>query len=145
MHTPGGTIAALAGFVIGLAVCGLSLATPSSDPVTVQKIELDASRTVPMAQPLSPAATNLTTPAPPAGGPSTSPVTPVPEATLPDPKPAKTPIVVAPTVVLERHTAPPRATPNPTPDDDKDEPDDTDEPEATDEPETTDRPDDPGD
>jgi hypothetical protein len=121
MHTPGATIAALAGFVIGLAICGMALLTPSRDIITVQQIELRGGPADPRVQRLSPAETDLTTPRPPAGGPSTSPATPAPEPTLPDPKPAKTPIVVAPTVVSERHTAPPRATHRPTPDDDADE------------------------
>jgi hypothetical protein len=156
MQAPDGKIAALAGFVIGMAISGMALLTPSGDTVTVQQIELRGNLAGPTAKPLSPAATDPTTPGPTAGGPSTStgspdpePTVPDPEPTVPDPEPARTPIVVAPTVVSEWHTAPPRATPRPTPDDDADEteepeatdaPEETEEPEATDEPDGTDEP-----
>ncbi len=130
MHAPDGRIAALSGFVIGIAISGMALLTPSGETVTVRQIELRGGPASPTTQPLSPAATDLTTPGPAASGPSTPTGTPEPESTVldpdpivPDPKPPKTPIVVAPTVVSERHTAPPHSTPRPTPDDDADEPD----------------------
>jgi hypothetical protein len=147
MRAPDGKVTLLAGFVIGIAISGLWLFTPSRDTVTIRPIELREHQGVPTGQPSPPAATDPGT-ALPTGPGSPSPTgNPDPESDSPDAEPARTPTVVTPAVVWERPTAPPRATPHPTPDDapeETDEPEVTDEPEETDEPEVTDEPEDPG-